>query len=458
VRGDGDILLVSTYELGHVPHGIALPKAFLERAGYRPAALDLAVEPLDPVRVGAARLAALSVPMHTGLRLGVEAARRIRALNPGCTLVFHGLYATLNAALLEREGAAAVLSGECEDELVALAGALERGEPLAPFLRRGGAGATLARLQFPVPSRTGLPALDKYARLDDGTGGAHLVAGYTEATRGCLHECRHCPIPALYGGRFFVVPVEVVVEDVARQVAAGARHVTFGDPDFLNGPGHALRVARAVGARFPGLTFDFTAKVEHLVRHAGPVAELGRLGALFVTTAVESLSERVLARLAKGHRRADVAAAFAVADGAGISLRPTLVPFTPWETLDGYLDLLDTFASRGWLETVDPVQLTLRLLVPPGSQLEGARDVDFEGLDEGALTWRWRHPDPRMDALQRELAAAAAEGDRRKEPAHETQARIAALAALAAGRTLGPVIPTPHSGRRAPRLTEHWFC
>jgi radical SAM superfamily enzyme YgiQ (UPF0313 family) len=457
VRGPGEILLVSTYELGHVPHGISLPKAFLERAGFRPAALDLALEPLDADRVRGARLAALSVPMHTGLRLGVAAARRIRELNPGCAVAFHGLYATLNADLLAREGAGAVLSGECEEELVALAIAMERGEPLDRFVRRGGAGASLSKLRFPAPSRDGLPPLERYARLDDGRG-AHLVAGYTEATRGCLHECRHCPIPALYGGRFFAVPVETVLEDVASQVAAGARHVTFGDPDFLNGPGHALKVATAIHGRFPSLTFDFTAKVTHLVSHAETVVALGRLGAIFATTAVESLSDRVLARLAKGHRRADVDTAFAVAAAAGISLRPTLVPFTPWETLDGYLDLLETFAARGWLATVDPVQLGLRLLVPPGSQLAGAEDVAWSGLDEEALTWRWVHPDPRMDALQREVAAAAAEGERRREPAHETHARIASLAATAAGRSLGPVVPTPHSGRNAPRLTEHWFC
>jgi radical SAM superfamily enzyme YgiQ (UPF0313 family) len=458
MRGHGEILLVSAYELGHVPHGIALPAAFLERAGFRPAALDLAVEQLDPVRIARARLAAISVPMHTGLRLGIEAARRIRALNPGCAVAFHGLYATLNAALLAREGAVATLSGECEEELVALAEALERGSPLLDrYVRRGGDGATLERLHFPAPVRTALPPLDRYARLDDGRG-TQLVAGYTEATRGCLHGCLHCPIPALYGGRFFAIPVEIVVEDVARQVAAGARHVTFGDPDFLNGPEHALRVAQSVSERFPSLTFDFTAKVEHLIRHAKQVAELGRLGAIFATTAVESLSDRVLERLAKGHRREDVATAFDVAAHAGISLRPTLVPFTPWETLGGYLDLLDTFAARGWLATVDPVQLSLRLLVPPGSLLEGAADIAFDGLDERALTWRWRHPDPRMDALQREASAAAAAGDRLRAPPNETQGRIATLATLAAGRGLGPAVPMPPSGRQGPKLTEHWFC
>jgi radical SAM superfamily enzyme YgiQ (UPF0313 family) len=459
VREDGRILLVSTYELGHVPHGIALPWAFLARAGFRPAALDLAVERLDPARVARARLAAISVPMHTALRLAISAARRIRALNPGCLVAFHGLYATLNAPLLAREGAIATLSGECEEALVALAVAIERGEPTAPFLRAGaGAGAaTLDRLRFPAPDRSGLPPLDRYARLDDGRG-ATLTAGYTEATRGCLHACRHCPIPALYGGRFFAIPAGTVVEDVARQVADGARHVTFGDPDFLNGPEHALRVAEAVHARFPHLTFDFTSKIEHLVRHAPAVRELARLGAIFVTSAVESLSDDVLERLAKGHRRADVERAWEIATGAGLSLRPTLVPFTPWETLDGYLDLLETFRDRGWLATVDPVQLTLRLLVPPGSLLAGAPGIAFDGLDEEALTWRWSHPDPRMDALQREVAAAAADGERRRAPDHETQGRITALAAAAAGRAFGAGIPTPPSGRPSPKLTEHWFC
>jgi radical SAM superfamily enzyme YgiQ (UPF0313 family) len=457
MRGQGEILLVSTYELGHVPHGIALPAAFLERAGFRPAALDLSVERLDPARIARARLAAISVPMHTALRLGIEAARRIRALNPTCAIAFHGLYAGLNGSLLARQGAVATLSGECEEELVALAEALERSAaPLGPP-RSGREGATLRRLDFPTPSRAGLPTLDQYARLDDGNG-ARLVAGYTEATRGCLHGCLHCPVPAVYGGRFFAIPVETVVEDVAAQVAAGARHVTFGDPDFLNAPGHALRVATAVNERFPSLTFDFTAKVEHLVRHPDPVAELGRLGAIFITTAVESLSDEVLDRLGKGHRRGDVEAAFAVAARAGISLRPTLVPFTPWETLESYLDLLDTFASRGWLATVDPVQLSLRLLVPPGSLLEGAEDVGFDALDERALTWRWHHPDSRMDALQREVGAAAAEGERRQEPPHETQGRIAALAMLAAGRTPGLDIAIPTGERQGPKLTEHWFC
>ncbi len=457
MRGQGEILLVSTYELGHQPHGLALPRAFLERAGFAPACLDLAVEPLDPARVEAARLVALSVPMHTALRLGLEAAARIRALNPTALLAFHGLYAPLHADLLVRAGAVAVLGGECEEALVALAIAAERGESLARFVWRGGAAAARARLDQPVPSRAGLPPLSRYARLA-AADGALRVAGYAEASRGCKHRCRHCPIPAVYQGRFVAVPVETVLEDVAQQVALGAEHVTFGDPDFLNGPTHALRVARALHARFPALTFDLTAKISHLVERPDVVAELGRLGAAFVTSAVESLSPRVLAKLDKGHDREDALSAFRACAAAGVPLRPTLVPFTPWGTLDELVALLDVLDSEGWLPNLDPVQLSIRLLVPPGSPLESDPDTIFEGLDEAALTWRWRHPDPRMDPLQRRIAAEVEAAAARGEEPLETIGRVRALVLGAAGLPHRHVRVLAPDQRRVPRLTESWFC
>jgi radical SAM superfamily enzyme YgiQ (UPF0313 family) len=457
LRAPGDILLASAYELGHPPHGVAFAAAFLERAGFHPAALDLAVERLDAARIRRARLVAVSVPMHTALRIGLAFAARVRAENPGALLAFHGLYAPLNADLLVRAGASAVLGGECEEDLVSLALAAERGEPLHRFVQRGRASAPPRRLDYPVPSRAALPPLERYARFV-GSDGVPRVAGYTEATRGCKHLCRHCPVVPIYGGRFFAVPEDVVLQDVANQVAAGAEHVTFGDPDFLNGPAHALRIARALHARFPRLTFDFTAKIEHLVRLPAAVAELSGLGAAFVTSAVESLSDRVLEKLDKGHTRDDALRAFELCEEAGLPLRPSLVPFTPWSTLEDYLDLLETFEARGLLPHLDPVQLSIRLLVPPGSLLEGEPGVAFQGLDEVGLSWRWSHPDPRMDDLQARVAAEVEAAVGRKEEPLATLARVKVLALAAAGlphehvRTLAP------DQRRVPRLTESWFC
>src|SRR5262249_37293774 len=166
--------------------------------------------------------------------------------------------------------------------------------------------------------------------------------------------------PPVYGGRFFVVPAETVLADVRQQVEAGATHVTFGDPDFLNGPRHALAVARALHAEFPEVSFDFTAKVEHLLRERAHLSELAALGCPFVVTAAEWLDDRVLGYLDKGHTRADLLAVLAAASAAGITLRPTWVAFTPWTTLEGYREWLDFLAAERLVDHVDPVQYGIR--------------------------------------------------------------------------------------------------
>src|SRR5262245_37145258 len=275
MKAPGDILLVACYELGHQPLAVAWPAAFLERGGFRPAVTDVSVEPFDAEKVRHAKLVAISVPMHTALRLGVTVAERVRAANPGCHINFFGLYAGLNADYLFARGAQSVISGEAEGPLTDLADALERGDVhQARSVRLPGRPAAphLARLDFPVPNRAQLPALKSYAHLE--RDGQREPAGYTEASRGCRHLCRHCPLPPVYGGRFFAVPADIVMADIRQQVEAGARHITFGDPDFLNGPTHALRLARALHAEFPGITFDFTAKIEHLLRHRAHLPEL----------------------------------------------------------------------------------------------------------------------------------------------------------------------------------------
>jgi radical SAM superfamily enzyme YgiQ (UPF0313 family) len=455
MREPGAVLLVACYELGHQPLAVAWPAAFLEAAGFRPAVLDVAVEPFDPEKAARARLVAISVPMHTALRLGVRIAAEVRRVNPACRIVFYGLYALLNAEHLLRHGADHVLGGEAEPLLVELCRALETGA--------AGSGEParlhLAKLGFPVPSRGQLPSLEKYAHLE--RDGRRELAGAVEASRGCKHRCRHCPIPPVYGGRFFVVPVEVVLADVRQLVEAGATHVSFGDPDFLNGPRHALAVARALHAEFPAVTFDVTAKVEHLLRHRPLLPELAALGCLFVVSAVESLSDAVLGHLAKGHTGADVVEALRAVRAAGLTLRPTWVAFTPWTTLDDYREMLDFVEREGLIDHVDPVQYSIRLLVPPGSLLAES-DAMRPHLDElvaADFHYRWRHPDPRMEELQAAVAARVAEAAGRGEDAAVTFDRIRRLSDEAAGRPARPPAAPPGADRRRPpRLTEPWFC
>ena len=451
----GAILLVACYELGHQPLAVAWPAAFLERAGYAPAVMDVSVEPFDAERVERAKLVAISVPMHTALRLGVTVARRVRALNPACHIAFYGLYATLNAKHLLAGIADSVMSGEIEAALIDLVRELEiESHPASPAqpLR------VLAKLDFPAPSRANLPSLKKYAHLER-NGGLELV-GYVEASRGCKHLCRHCPIPPVYGGRFFVVPVEVLLADIRQQVEAGATHITFGDPDFLNGPGHALAVAGALHEAFPAVTFDVTAKIEHLLRHRDRLPELARLGCAFIVSAAESLNDTILAHLDKGHTRAGIEMVVRLTADAGIALRPTWVAFTPWTTLEDYRELLDFVEAHGLVDAVDPVQFSIRLLIPPGSLLlESAAMRPFQGeLVEEQFYHRWTHPDPRMEALHAEVSAVVAGAADRREDAAVTFQRIRELADRTAGLPARPILAADAKRKRPPRLTEPWFC
>src|SRR5690349_5559948 len=316
LRGAGAILLISCYELGHQPLSLASPLAVLRRADFAPAVVDTSVGELDDDAIRAARLVAISVPMHTALRLGAHVAERVRAVNPAAHICFYGLYASLNGGYLLREHADSVIGGEYEEALLGLARALDAGDAGEALdvpgvrTRAHDAAPVLAKLPFARPARDTLAEPRRYAHLV--RGGEMVPAGYTEATRGCLHTCRHCPITPVYGGRFFVVPRAVVLDDIRQQVRAGVRHITFGDPDFFNGPGHSLAIARALHAEFPDVTFDATIKVEHILERREHFRELAALGCAFVVSAVESLSEEVLRHLKKGHTRADVAEALAV--------------------------------------------------------------------------------------------------------------------------------------------------
>ena len=279
-----NVVLISTYELGHQPFGLASPAAWLAAAGARVRCLDLAIQPFEQDLVAQADMIAIYLPMHTATRLALDLIGQIRAANPRAHLACYGLYAPMNEQLLRGLGVATILGGEFESGLLALYRRLsENREPkqesasghdgseflvLGSVTRQPEPRISLAKQDFLTPERGGLPGLAQYAyvELSDRT---QCTAGYTEASRGCKHLCRHCPIVPVYGGRFRVVGREVVLADIRQQVAAGARHITFGDPDFFNGPSHALALVQALHAEFSALTYDVTIKVEHLLKHAG---------------------------------------------------------------------------------------------------------------------------------------------------------------------------------------------
>jgi len=455
------VVLVSTYDLGRQPFGLASPAAWLREAGCEVRCCDLAVEPLDEDAVRSADLVAFHLPMHTATRLALGVIPRVRALNPGARLAAYGLYAAPNAGVLRELGVSRLISGEFEAELTRVA--LETGAEAA---RPAAAVTSFDRLEFKLPERAGLPALDRYARLR--VGAEERLVGTTEASRGCKHHCRHCPVVTVYDGRFRIVPRAVVLADVRRQVEAGARHITFADPDFFNGIGHALPLVRAFHAEFPGVSYDVTIKVEHLLRHAEALPALRDTGCAFVVTAVEAFDDGILAALDKGHTRADFERALAECRAAGVTLQPTFVAFTPWTTLAGYGGMLERVAALDLVEHVAPVQLSLRLLIPAGSRLLEREDVRgrVEGFDGRALVHRWRHRDPRVDALQREVQteverrAAAGEdrvtifravAGRAEELGAESTGVAAALEAARAGSQAERRAPVPW-------LTEPWYC
>jgi len=464
MRAPGELLLISCYELGHQPLHLASLHTLLNQAGYSPVSVDTAVETLSDETVVRARFVALCVPMHTALRVGEVIARRVRTLNPDAFLCLYGLYALLNAHYLLEQTADAVIGGEYEEPLLTLVRALEdETRPVVPGVRTRwqNSGPWLRRAPSISPQRTHLPPLSRYAHLQ--MDGETKLVGYSETTRGCKHTCLHCPITPIYAGRFFAVPAQIVLADIRAQVDQGAQHITFGDPDFLNGPTHALRIARALHQEFPTLTFDATIKIAHLLKHRQLLTEMRALGCAFVFSAVESLNDQVLGQLAKGHTGADVAEACTLMATVGIPLRPSLLPFSPWETLESYLELLTFIEERQMIEHVDPVHLSIRLLIPPGSALlEAPGQKSWLGpLDAAAYTYRWQHPDPRMDILQEQVATLVKQAHAKDQNAVETFFQIKALAQSASGQQIhAAAYECAQYGRHpvVPHLSESWFC
>ena len=454
--------------MGRQPFGIASASAWLRREGWDVTAVDVAKQPLEDDVLRSAGLIGFHLPMHTATRLAGPVIVRSRRVNPTARVCAFGLYAPLNAAWLKTLGVDHVLGGEFEEELAALArsasatgSSVDRpGTSVIPGRRAGSLPEPerLPKIHFLVPDRSGLPPLSMYATLQM-PGGARRQVGYTEASRGCRHLCRHCPIVPIYQGQFRVVQAEVVLADIAAQVAAGAGHITFGDPDFFNGPTHAMRLVESLHASHPSVSYDVTIKVEHLLRHRDLLPRLAASGCAFVVSAVESLDDHVLALLDKGHTRADFLEAVSLCERAGLTLTPTFVAFHPWLTLDAYCDLVDTIGTLDLVDHVAPIQLAIRLLVPQGSLLLAREEMrpHLGAFDPATLTYRWSHADPRVDDLHRDVAALV--GTRVTADRRLVFDRIRALAHERAGHAGVAEQPRPARDRATvPYLNEPWYC
>lgn len=442
------VLVVSTYELGHQPLSVATATAALLAAGHQVRCADVAVGTLSADDVDWAEGVALSVPMHTAMRLALRVTGTVRARRAGLPLCFFGLYAGTAPDLTVTSPTDAVIAGEFEAGVVAWAGG---GAP--------GPAVQLGRSEARVPDRRLLPELGRYNRL--AVAGELRPVGSVAASRGCSHRCRHCPVPVVYDGRVRPVAEDAVLADVDQLVAAGARHISFADPDFFNAPHHARRVIAAVHDRHPDLTFDATIKVEHLLRYREVLPELAEAGCVFVVSAFESVSGRILDILDKGHTAADMSQAVIVLRSHGIEIRPSWLPFTPWTTLDDLVGVVDFVVAHDLVANVDPVQYSVRLLVPDASLLlaEPAMTAHLGGYDPARLGWTWAHPDPALDHLQLEIAALveAQVGEEPERTFEQVDALVRSYLPDARERPARGTASLGPGGERA-RLTEPWFC
>ncbi len=433
------VLLISTYELGHEPLAVASPARRLVDAGHEVKALDLSVQPFAAEPVLWADRVAISVPMHTALRLARPVLEEVRSISPLVPTALYGLYAAVG--LEAGYPADAALVGEYETALL-------------DWVTHASGGVTtdLTVGEYRAPVR-GLVE-GAYASLE--TSGGLRKAGYVETSHGCRHRCRHCPIPAVYDGRFRIVDAASVLEDIDYLATSGVEHITFGDPDFWNGPAHSMRILEEAHALHPELTFDVTIKVEHLIGHRRLLPRLSAAGVLFVVSAFESTNESVLHSLDKGHTLEDMHVGLSLCRDAGVDVHPTWLPFTPWTALGDLAEIFGFLDAHQLFDITDPVQLGLRLLVPPGSLVLEVEDVVWGEFDADGLSHTWTHPDDRVETLQAEVAWIAAAAADSGEDRSETLVRMWQAALTASGEDPGRAQIQP--GEVRARITEPWFC
>lgn len=404
-----EVLLVSTYESGFQSLGTTVAAAHLKQAGVPCRLLDLSlVSAPSPAELQQYGLVGFHVPMYHALPQSFNLAARIRTLDPRPKIFFFGLYAGLFRDEILNKYGDHVFNTNWEDELLQVVLAedggprpVSIGSPL-PVDPARPAYSYQRQDRFLPPAREFLPDLGHYARFLDG--GARLLTGNVETSRGCIHPCTHCPLPPVYGGKVTLIPEDVVLADIDNLVQMGARHLSFIDPDFLNAPRHSLSIVQQMNDRYPFLTYDFTAKITHYRRHAEYVEQLAPLGLRYTLTAMEFNDDNTLERLKKKHSTQDLQWTIDFLRSLGVHVKPTFVFVNPWVTVEEMMNLLAFIEENDLIECVDPVQYKIRLLLFRNSLLLDGTYIDRSAFgNENDFYTDWKHEDPRIEALYREL-------------------------------------------------------
>ena len=452
------VLLLSTYDLGHQPFALASLAAFLSSKGAEVVCNDLAAEPLREAELGSTPFVAIHLAMHTATRLALELLPRLKHLNPNIHICFFGLYAPMTGEILKAEKNMTFVGGEFEAGVADIYSQLNKSGSL---IGQDRVINILQKNKYHVPNRDSLPDLEHYAYLKE-PDGFKKISGYTEASRGCKHLCRHCPVVPIYGGRFFIVPEEIVMTDIRRLVKAGAEHITFGDPDFFNGPKHGMNIIKKLNKEFPDLGYDVIIKVEHLLKHQNLLSNLVSTGCRFVTTAVESINDDILFKLKKGHTLEDFRQVVKITKTLGLPLSPTFIPFTPWSTPSNYLELLKTIVDLGLVDNVASVQLSIRLLIPLASNLLELDEIkeSTRNFNDKALSYNWHYNDPNMDTLENNIRLIVEEGESQKKTRREIFLRLweAARKFKKSSDNYPDKINFSHKDSNIPTMSESWYC
>ena len=449
------IVLISPYDLGRQPFALAEPAAVFRNAKYEVECLDLSQQKLTAEVLASANVVFIYLSMLTATRIAVEAMPRIKQMAPRARIAVFGWYAPVNEEFLRGLGVDAVFGGESETDMLTYAESLSAADE---HPARHQAVVNLKRIDFMVPDRHSLPALEKYSQLifPDGN---RRVMGFTETTRGCKHLCRHCPVVPVYNGRFYAIPADIVLEDIRQQVAQGAQHISFGDPDFLNGPLHAQRIVEAMHEEFPALTYDAVIKIEHLIKYPDFLPFLRDSGCILVTTAVESVDDTILEYLDKGHTAAEFEQVVSLMKQHEIALAPTFIPFTPWTTISNYIDLLNKIAELKLIMSVNPVQLSLRLLIPSGSRILELpkQETCITDFNPASLGYTWVHRETEVDVLQENIRSWTEQAESEGLSRLEIFNGIRRIALSAAGSDEKDVTEE-QCGEPVPVHSESWYC